>query len=64
MKRQVIELEEIAEIIETLDNLIAATNLSMKPERHFAALKESLPTVRDRLKKAYLSAGGEDHWQE
>ena len=38
-KKQEVEMEEIAEIIETLDNLIAAINLPMKPEHHFAALK-------------------------
>ena len=63
-KRQVVNMEEKAKIVETLDNLIAATNLPMKPEHHFAALKASLPAVRDRLKKAYLSAGGEDYWRE
>ena len=55
-------MEEIAEIVDTLENLIAAMQLPMKPEHHFEALKQSLPTVRDRLKKAYLAAGGEDVW--
>ena len=55
-------MDEIAEIIETLDNLEAAMTLQMPVEIHLKALKESLPDVRDRLKKAYFDLGGENHW--
>ena len=57
-------MEEIAGIIDTLSNLIAATELPLKPEVHFKALKEALPRVEERLKKAYLKLGGEDHWKQ
>jgi len=56
-------MDEIAEVIETLDNLVAALSLQMPAEIHLVALRESLPEVRDRLRTAYLNLGGEDHWK-
>lgn len=57
-------MDEIAEVIETLDMLISAMSIPMPPEIHLKALRESLPDVRERLFEAYLSLGGEDHWDE
>lgn len=55
-------MEEIAEIVDELENLIAVMNLPMNPEQHLKALKYEIPAIRNRLKKAYLAAGGEDVW--
>jgi len=56
-------INEIAECIETLDNLIAAMEIPMMPaEISVKALKVSLPELRDRLFDAYSAMGGENHW--
>jgi len=55
-------MDKIAEVIDRLDNLIAAMSLNMPAETHLAALRGLLPEIRDELKAAYLAAGGEDVW--
>ena len=55
-------MEEIAEAIDTLENLIAALQLPMPPATHLSALRQALPELHGQLKHAYLSAGGEDVW--
>lgn len=57
------DIEELGEIAEMVDNLIAATNLPFEPELHLQGLKNSLPVVRDRLRAAYIAMGGENHWE-
>lgn len=55
-------MEEIAEVIETLDNLIAAMSLNIPAQMHLDTLRGSLPEQRDKLKAAYIALGGEDYW--
>lgn len=57
-------MDEIAEVIDKLENIIAAMTLPMPPEIHFSILKESLPDTVQMLKQAYLNAGGENYWVE
>ena len=55
-------MEQIAEVIDTLDNLVAAMTLPIPAEVHLSALRVALPELLDKLKAAYLAAGGEDVW--
>lgn len=55
-------MDEIAEVVDTLDNLIAALSMPMPNDLHVKALRLSLPDVRDKLRAAYLAAGGENVW--
>lgn len=55
-------MDEIADVIETLDNLVAAMSLPISAETHLEAMRGSLPEQRDKLKAAYLALGGEDYW--
>ena len=57
-------MDEIAEIIERLDNISASLSLPVPDQIHVAALRESLPEIRDELKSAYIDIGGIDHWKE
>ena len=57
-------MDEIAEVIETLDNLIFAMSINLPAQTHLDALRESLPEQRDKLKAAYIDLGGEDHWAD
>ena len=55
-------MEEIAEIIDRIENLVHALKIPVGPELHFKALKDQMPEIHKDLKAAYLKAGGEDHW--
>lgn len=55
-------MDGIAEVVDTLDNLIAALSLAMPDKLHVEALRASLPDVRDKLRAAYLAAGGKNVW--
>lgn len=55
-------MDEIAEVIELLYNVEAAMKMPLAPELHFEALKETIPYLTERLLKAYLEMGGENHW--
>lgn len=57
-------MEEIADVIETLDNLVVALTLDVPADTHIKALRKIIPEQRDRLKAAYLALGGEDFWGE
>lgn len=58
------QLDQLAEVISTLDNLIAAMTLKMPADIHLRCLKESLPDVRQQLMTTYIELGGFDHWKE
>lgn len=58
------QLDQLAEVISTLDNLIAAMTLKMPADIHLHCLKESLPDVRQQLMTTYIELGGADHWKE
>jgi len=57
-------MEEIAEVIDDLENIIAAMSMQLHPALHLKALRESLPALRERLMSVYLAAGGEDVWSD
>lgn len=56
-------MDEIAEIIERLDNISSALTLPMPDHIHVTALRESIPEIKADLKKAYLDLGGINHWE-
>ena len=55
-------MHEIAEVVDSLENLIAALKMPLPCEMHVEALRGTLPDLRDKLKRAYLAAGGENVW--
>lgn len=57
-------LEELGEAVDRLSNLIAALSIPMPMHLHVAAMKESLPSLRDALRGVYVSESGENPWAE
>ena len=55
-------MEQIAEVIDTLDNLILSLGLNMPADIHVSGLRGALPELRDKLKAAYFDEGGENVW--
>jgi hypothetical protein len=55
-------LNEIGEVADMLDNLLAAVSMNLPAEMHLDGLKESLPEASLRLKKAVIAETGEDPW--
>lgn len=55
-------LEDIALQVDRIDNLLAGMTMPIDDSIHIAALKESLPEIKGKLKQAYYELGGEDVW--
>jgi hypothetical protein len=55
-------MNEVAEAIDTLENLIAALGMPIPDRIHVDAMRGQLPQVVDQIRRGYLSAGGEDVW--
>lgn len=57
-------LEEIGQVADTLDALVAAMQgIPIFPAKiHLEIIKEAIPEVSLRLKKAYIAKVGEDPW--
>lgn len=56
--------EKLGKASDTIDNLIHAMQLPLPPATHLAALKASLPALRDELRKVYVSETGQDPWTQ
>ena len=56
-------MDEIADLIDRLDNLVAALDLPLPAAAHVDCLRGSLPEIAADLKTAYIAAGGDDHWE-
>ncbi|MCC5809904.1 MAG: hypothetical protein JJU06_05975 [Ectothiorhodospiraceae bacterium] len=58
-------IDQVGRAADALDNL--ATGLvcmpGLDPSIHIAALKESLPQLRDELREAYIQLTGENPWE-
>ena len=52
----------LAEIADTLDNLIHAMKLPLPPEQHMKHLAESLPHCRDVLRRVYAAEEDYNPW--
>lgn len=55
-------LEDIALQVDRIDSLLAAMSMPIDNSIHVAALKESLPEMKSKLKQAYFQLGGGDVW--
>lgn len=57
-------MDEIAEHIDRLDDLVAELHAPWPARLHIANLRESLPELVAGLKAGYLAAGGDNHWHQ
>ncbi len=57
-----VNIEIHAELIDRLNNVIAAGIIPMDAEIRAKALNEFIVSLRDDVKSVYIEAGGEDHW--
>ena len=55
-------LSEIGKIADTLDNLTALMSKDIPAKMHLEGMKEAIPIVSARLKKAVIAETGEDPW--
>ena len=56
-------LDKLGDVIETLSNLNAALQLSLRAETHTTALKGTLPSIEKRLKEIYMALAGDNPWE-
>lgn len=56
-------IENIGEMVDTIDNLIAATSLPMTPQFHLENLIENLRDLREKARETYIALGGDDEWK-
>lgn len=59
-----IENDDSGQVADTVDNLISALTLPLPDKLHLQALRESLPSVRDRLRAIYVEQTGENPWED
>lgn len=55
-------IEQVAEVAETLDNLLGTMQLPMPPAFHLEQLKVQLPELREKLRAVYVAETGENLW--
>ena len=63
MKMEDVKAERLATLIEELDNLAHALELTMPAEMHIAPLKTLLPDKVKRLKAVYVDIFNDNPWQ-
>lgn len=56
-------LNKIAEISDSIDNLVHAMNIPMPDEFHLKALKSSLPEKVKELQQVYIDIASENPWE-
>lgn len=55
-------ITEIGKVADTIDNLLAATNLPMPPKFHLEQLKDGLAKISAKLKLIFVDASGTNPW--
>jgi hypothetical protein len=55
--------EQIAEMIDRLENLNGALQLPLRAEMHVEQLKNALPEVIAKLKEAYIYEFNDNPWE-
>lgn len=55
--------EQIAEMIDRLENLNGALQLPLRAEMHVQQLKSALPEVIAKLKEAYIYEFNDNPWE-
>lgn len=58
------DIDEIGELADKADNLIAATNIPLRPEMHVSCLKDGLKEISEALKQYYIEQTGENPWAD
>jgi len=58
------EQDDTGKVADTVDNLLHAMTLPLPDKLHLQALREALPSVRDRLRVIYVEQTGDDPWRE
>lgn len=56
--------DEFAEVIEKVDNLLAAMEIPMPAEFHVNQMMRELREVSDKLKQIYVEEEDENPWEE
>jgi hypothetical protein len=56
--------DEFAEVIEKVDNLLAAMEIPVPAEFHVNQMKRELREVSDKLKQIYVEEEDENPWEE
>ena len=56
--------DEFAEVIEKIDNLLAAMEIPVPAEFHVNQMKRELREVSDKLKQIYVEEEDENPWEE
>ncbi len=57
------QLEQIGQLSDTIDNLLGALKLPLRPEMHLQGLRGNLPEVRDGLREIYKAVSGDNPWE-
>lgn len=55
--------ERVAEVADTLDNLVGALQLPLPATMHVDQMKNHLPELRDKLRAVYIDLTGYDPWR-
>ena len=56
--------EDLAELVDIIDNLRCALDLPMPPEFHVEQMKVELEVLSKDLKELYIKETGENPWEE
>jgi hypothetical protein len=62
MDRDLVEV--IGRAADSLDNMVAATDLPLSPIMHLACLKGTIKSLSEELKCHYREETGEDPWED
>lgn len=57
------QLERLGQLIDKVDNYLAAAKLPFPAQFHIDGLKHGMDEVRAEILAIYLEAGGENHWE-
>jgi hypothetical protein len=58
-----VDLNEIGEIADMLDNLLAATELPMPPVFHLQQVKAGMRDISKQLKEIVIRISGDNPWE-
>lgn len=56
--------DEIADLADQADNLLAASKLPLTPQTHAENLGKGMEDIRDTLRRLYIREMGDNPWEE